>query len=276
MGVLLGGVSSLLYGVADFIGGEASRRVPAQAVVLGAGLVSFPLITIAGLLVGGDAVAADFALGVVAGSVGAFGLTLLFMGLSRGHAAAVAPASAVFGAILPVVVAVILGERPSALAWAGMGLAIPAFVLCSWVAEPGDVAFGGLGYGLLAGLGFGTYTIVISRTSEGSNLLPLIPARFAAMVVVLIIGLAGVWKLGTILEAPKRLVGANGVLDVAGSVTLLLGLRTGSLALVAVAASMFPAVTVMLARVLTHEHLRGRQILGLVLTLVALGAIASG
>jgi uncharacterized membrane protein len=276
MGVFLGGLSSLLYGVADFLGGEAARRAPAPAVVLGAGMVSFPLITVAALGFGGDGTASDFAMGGLAGAVGAFGLTLLFMGLARGHAAAVAPASAVFGAILPVVVAVVLGERPTPLAWVGVALAVPSIVLCSWVADAGDVPLGGLGYGLAAGLGFGTYTILISRTAEASNLLPLIPARFATMLVVLSVGLAGVWRLSAIAIAPKRLVAANGVLDVAGNVTLLLGLRSGSLALVAVAASVFPAVTVVLARMVNHEHLRARQVAGLVMTLAALALIALG
>jgi uncharacterized membrane protein len=198
------------------------------------------------------------------------------MGLARGHAAAVAPSAAAFGAMLPVVAAVALGERPSAVAWVGVALAVPSIVLCSWVAEPGGVAFGGLGYGLIAGLGFGTYTTLISRTAEASNLLPLIPARFATMVVVTVVGLAGVWRLGALGGVSRRLVGANGVLDVAGNVTLLLGLRAGSLALVAVAASVFPAVTVVLARLVNGEHLRGRQMLGLASTLVALALIALG
>jgi drug/metabolite transporter (DMT)-like permease len=269
-------LSSLFYGVADFIGGEAARRIPAQAVVLGAGLVSLPLIALAALLVGGDAQGSDLVLGAIAGALGSIGLTLLFMGLSRGHAAAVAPASAVFGAILPVVAAVALGERPTPLAWAGIALAIPSIVLCSWAAAPGDVPLGGLWYGLLAGLGFGGYTTVISRSSESSNLLPLIPARLALIFVVLFLALIGAWRLGEIRQAPKGMVAVNGILDVSANVTLLLALRTGSLALVAVAASVFPAVTVILARLVNREHLRGRQILGLVLTVVALAAIAVG
>jgi drug/metabolite transporter (DMT)-like permease len=276
VGVILGGISSLFYGVADFLGGEASRRVPAPAVVFGAGLVSAPLIALTASLVGGDAASSDLVLGAIAGTLGALGLTLLFMGLAKGHAAAVAPASAVFGAVLPVVVAVLTGERPSALAWAGVALALPAIVLCSWVADPGDVALGGLGYGLVAGLGFGGYTAIISRTSEPSNLLPLIPARLAMILVVLVIALFGVWRLTDVRRAPRGMVVANGVLDVAANVTLLLALRAGSLALVGVAASLYPAVTVILARLVNHEHLRGRQVVGLTLTLLALAAIAAG
>jgi drug/metabolite transporter (DMT)-like permease len=138
------------------------------------------------------------------------------------------------------------------------------------------VPLGGLGYGLVAGLGFGGYTAIISQTSGSSNLLPLVPARLAMILVVLVIGLFGVWKLTDLGRAPRGMVAANGVLDVAANVTLLIALRSGSLALVGVAASMYPAVTVVLARLVNHEHLRGRQVLGLVLTLLALAAIAAG
>ncbi|MCI0424608.1 MAG: EamA family transporter [Actinobacteria bacterium] len=276
MGVFFGGLSSLFYGVADFVGGEASRRAPAQAVVLRAGFVSAPAITVVALVLGGEAAVRDLVLAVAAGTLGAFGLVLLFTGLAKGHAAAVAPASAVFGAVLPVAAAVILGERPSTLAWAGVILAIPSIVLCSWAAEPGDVAFGGLGYGLLAGLGFGGYTTVISRTSEASNLLPLVPARLALVLVVLLMAAAGLWRLGAVRLAPAGMSSLNGILDVGANVTLLLALRFGSLALVGVAASLYPGVTVILARLINREHLRARQVVGLALTLVALGAIAAG
>jgi drug/metabolite transporter (DMT)-like permease len=77
-------------------------------------------------------------------------------------------------------------------------------------------------------------------------------------------------------QVPPVIVIANGALDLAGNVTLLLALRSGSLALVGVAASFYPAVTVLLARVLNAEHLRMRQLAGVSLTLVALSAIALG
>lgn len=276
MGVFLGGLSSIFYGVADFLGGEASKRAPAPAVVLGAGMVSFPMISIAALAIGGQSQPGDWVLGTLAGMLGALGLTTLFAGLARGNAAAVAPASAAFGGVMPVVVALMLGERPSALAWAGVALAVPSIILCSWVADRGDVPLGGLGYGLIAGLGFGGFTIIISRTTAASNLLPLIPARAATMAAVVLMALFGVWRIEGMRSLPRGLVAGNGVLDVSANIALLLALRAGSLALVAVAASVFPAVTVTLARLVNHEHLRGRQILGLVLTLLALALIALG
>src|SRR5690606_41580999 len=117
LGVPDGGLTSLLSEVGDFVGGEATRKAPAPAVVLAAAFVLIPLITIAGLLVGGDATAADWALGGAAGTCGAIGLVLLFAGLARGRAASVAPVAAAGGAAVPVVAGVLLGERPSAVAW---------------------------------------------------------------------------------------------------------------------------------------------------------------
>ena len=178
--------------------------------------------------------------------------------------------------MVPVALALEFGDTVSALTWVGVVLAIPAIVLCSWVADRGEVALGGVWYGLAAGLGFGTYTVLIDRTSEASNLLPLISSRAATIVVVGLVAIIGVWRVSGWSALPTRIVFSNGLLDVTGNVVLLLALRTGSLAPVAVAASFYPAVTVLMARLVNSEHLRGRQIVGLVLTLVALTAIALG
>jgi len=178
--------------------------------------------------------------------------------------------------IFPVLVAVLTGERPSSLAWIGVGIAIPAIILSSWVAESGEVPYGGLWYGIVAGLGFGSYTILINMTGDASELLPLIPARAATMVVVGLVAASGLWKVGGFSTVPKKIVIGSGLFDVGANITLLLGLRFGSLALVSVSASLFPAVTVVLARVVNREHLRARQVLGIALTLVAITAVALG
>ena len=114
------------------------------------------------------------------------GLVSLFAGLSRGNAAAVAPTAAAVAAVLPVIVAVVDGERPSALAWVGVAVAVPAIVLSSWVADPGETSRGKFGYGLAAGLGFGGFTSIIGFTDPESNLLPLITSRAATMLAVLL------------------------------------------------------------------------------------------
>jgi uncharacterized membrane protein len=276
VGIFLGGLSSLLYGLGDFLGGLGARRVSAATVVLWAGMVSIPLITAVAFVIGGNVEPGDLWVGGAAGTVGALGLVTLFAGLSKGQAAAVAPAAAVLSGVFPLVVALFTGERLSGLDWVGVTVAVPAIVLCSWVADRGEVAFGGLWYGLFAGIGFGGYTIIINLTSDGSGLLPLIPARVATMVVVAILALARVWSISPFGASPRAIIAGNGLLDVSGNVALLLALRAGSLARVSIAASFYPAVTVLMARLFDSQHLRARQVAGIVLTLVALAAIALG
>jgi uncharacterized membrane protein len=131
-----------------------------------------------------------------------------------------------------------------------------------------------VGYGLVAGLGFGGFTALIGLTDPDSSLLPLISSRGSTMAVVLVLAAFGVWKLVGFGSSPRLLVAGNAVLDVSGNVALLLAVRAGSLALAAVAASFYPAVTVLLARLVNGEHLRARQFVGIGLTVMAMSVIA--
>jgi drug/metabolite transporter (DMT)-like permease len=274
--VLFGGISSVLYGAADFLGGEGARRASAASIVFWAGVLSFPLILVVAFVVGGQTDPADYLLGAAAGASGGIGLVFLFAGLGRGQAAAVAPVAAALAAVLPVAVAVIDGERPTTLSWIGVAVAVPAIVLCSWMADPGETLGSSLRYGVVAGLGFGGFTALIRFTSSESNLLPLVTSRASTMLIVSIIAGVGIWRLVGFGSVPRSIVVGNALLDVTGNVTLLIALRAGSLALAAVAASFYPAVTVILARVVNAEHLRRRQFVGLALTLLAMTAIALG
>lgn len=276
MEVLFGGISSLLYGVADFLGGEGAKRVSAASIVLWAVTLSFPVLLVVALLVGGEATGRDYLLGGLAGILGGLALIVLFAGLSRGHAAAVAPVAAAVGAVVPVVAALIEGESPSPMSWLGVVLAVPAVMLCAWVVDTGKVAGGGLFYGLAAGLGFGGFSVIIRLTSESSNLLPLIASRAATVMVPLALAGLGFWQVDRFTRTPRSLIATNAVLDLSGNVALLFALRSGSLASGAVAASFYPAITVLMARIINDEHLSRRQILGLALSVLAMAAIALG
>lgn len=275
MEVILGAITSLLYGVADFLGGEASRKVSAASVVVWSGVLSFPPLVAVALAFGGEATVDDYLIGLAAGAAGATGLVMLFAGLAKGRAATVAPLSAAIGAVVPVVVAVISGDRPSAWAWVGVALAVPAIALSAWTDDETGSVRVGLRYGFVAGLGFGGFAAIIGLTSDDSGLLPLIAARGATVLLVLALSLAGVWALDRFSEAPRAIVVANSVLDVSANMTLIVALRAGSFALAAVAASFYPAVTVILARLVNGESLRKRQMVGIAGTLVALALIAA-
>ncbi len=275
MEILLGGISSVFYGVADFLGGEASRKVNAATVVVWSGIFAYPLLLVAVALTGGTATSGDYLIGFAAGISGAVGLIMLFTGLARGRAATVAPISAALGAVIPVVVAVVTGDRPSVLAWAGVAIAVPAIALSAWTDEGEAKTKSGLAYGAIAGLGFGGFTAIIGLTGDDSGILPLVTARGGLIVVLVVLAVIGVWKLQGFAQTPRGLILANSVTDISANITLLYALRAGSFALAAVAASFYPAATVILAKLVNGESLRGRQILGIVMTLVALGLIAA-
>lgn len=276
MEVLLGGLSSLFYGVADFLGGEGTKKVSAATVVVWSGLFSFPLLLVAAVAVGGDASIPDYAIGLAAGASGSLGLTMLFAGLAKGRAAAVAPASAALGAMVPLAVAIITGDRPSLVAWIGVVFAIPAIALSAWTDDDEGSLKEGLIYGTVAGVGFGGFTAIISFTDPDSNLLPLIAARASTIIVVAFIALMGVWKIRRLSNSPRAIIVGNGLFDVSANVTLLIALRAGEFALAAVAASFYPAVTVIMAKLVNGEHLRTRQTIGIAMTLLALALIAMG
>lgn len=274
MEVLLGGITSILYGIADFLGGEAARKVNAATVVVWTGIISFPLLVVVAVSLGGLSQPSDYLIGAAAGVAGTVGLVTLFAGLSRSRAAAVAPVAAAVGAVVPVVVAVLTGDRPSFWAWVGVVIAVPAIALSAWADDDEGSRRNGLGYGAVAGVGFGGFAAIIGLTDPRSELLPLIAARGTLVLVVVLVGVLGLWKLHRLSAIPRPLIFSNAVLDVSANMTLVLALRAGSFALAAIAASFYPAVTVILAKLVNGEHLRRRQVAGILLTLLALGLIA--
>ncbi len=270
MDVLLGGVTSILYGVADFLGGEAAKKVTAATVVVWAGILSIPLLILGSLLIGGDPEIRDYAIGVAAGFSGAFGLVMLFAGLASGRAAVVAPLSAALGAMVPVVVSVIAGDRLPASRWVGIAIAIPAIAMSAWVDDDGGSVRKGIFYGSVSGAGFGGYASIIRLTDPESGMYPLVSARSGLILLVAVVSALGIWRVHSFAVAPRSVILANSVLDATANITLLLALRAGSLAKAAVAASFYPAVTVMLAARINGEHLLLRQRFGIVMTLVSL------
>lgn len=287
MGIVLGLAAAVTYGAADFVGGLVSRRTNVLAVVLFSQLWGTGLLLAAVPFFGSAVSGEDLIWGVAAGLAGAAGIVFLYRGLSIGRMTVVAPTTAVEAAIIPVVFGLAGGERPSGVALAGVALALPAVALVSSSprrSPDGAVESGGGGEGrlplglseaLVAGLAFGLFFISLERTGAGSGLWPLVPARAAAMVAVGAVGLLARRSLrpspGT---APS--IAAAGGLDVAANILYLLASRQGLLSLVAVLTSLYPASTVLLARVVLHERLWRIQATGLVLAALGVALIALG
>jgi len=167
--ILLALGCAVAYGLADFVGGVMSRRTTMWAVAVAAQFVAAVLTTGLALAFVGDPATTDWlwALGAGVGSGG--GTVFLYRGLGSGRMGVVAPLSAVGTALVPLVVGVVAGERPGALTWTGVVLALPAVWLVARTPDTGtstSSAAQDLTNGLLAGLGFGALFAALGQVPE--------------------------------------------------------------------------------------------------------------
>jgi drug/metabolite transporter (DMT)-like permease len=274
MGILLALAAALLYGGSDFAGGVASRRFGAlQVTVLGSAVA-----TVLGwatlMLSGGPGPSVRaVAWGLVAGLAGGAGTLALYRGLARGQMSVVGPVSAVGAAVVPVLAGVALGERPSLLTVAGVLVALPAIVL---VAASGSVRGklgAGLFDGLAAGLAFGILFIGLAQAGRNSGLWPVASEQTGTLLITAAIAV----KSRQPVRIPVRALGLpvlTGASGMAATVAYFYATHFSLLAIAAVLVSLYPGVTVMLARVLLHERFSPAQRAGLGLCALAIAAIA--
>jgi drug/metabolite transporter (DMT)-like permease len=274
MGILLALAAAALYGSSDFGGGLVSRRLGSLRVSVIGSAAATVLAWATLLLVGGPGPSLRaVAWGLASGLAGGAGTLVLYRGLARGQMSVVGPLSAVGAAVVPVVAGVILGERPSLLSVAGVLVALPAIVL---VAASGSVR-GKLGAGLLdglaAGLAFGILFIGLAQAGQHAGLWPVVSEQTGTLVITLAIAV----KTREPLRIPLRaaglpvLVGASGM---AATLAYFYATHFAMLAIAAVLVSLYPGVTVMLARTLLHERFTPAQRAGLSLCALAVAAIA--
>jgi drug/metabolite transporter (DMT)-like permease len=268
--------SAALYGAADFMGGLASRSASTFSVVLlsqSAGLAL--LILTLPALPAASPTRADLVWGGVAGVAGSVGVGLLYRALAIGTMAVVAPTTAVCAVLIPVAVALVLGERPTPQTLAGIAMALVAITFvshqpapASHISAPSRGLPRGLGLALLSGVAIGLFYLALARTAPSAGLWPLVVARAASSVLFGAVVFAGPPRV----QMPRRVlmvvVGAGG-LDMLANVLYLLASRTGPLSTVVTLASLYPASTVLLARLVLGERLNAHQTAGLVCALVA-------
>lgn len=276
MSVVLALVAAAAWGTSDFFGGLAGRRAGDRStlriVFVSQAIGVVPILALA-LVVAGRATSRDLGLGAVSGIVGMLAVGLLYRGLRVGKMGLVAPITGAVAAGIPVVVSVVRGELPSALAWAGIATAILAIVLVSTERpDPGVVRVSrippGIAEALAAGVGFGGIFLLLDLTGEASGVIPLVALRLVGTAVVAVVALAA----GHGLTAPPGtgwLLVTVGLLDATAVTAYLFATRAGLLALVAVIASLYPVATVLWARIRLREDLARHQRGGLVLALVA-------
>ncbi|MEO8897262.1 MAG: EamA family transporter [Candidatus Dormibacter sp.] len=280
MAALLALLSAAGYGISDFSGGLASRRAPAIAVVLVSNSLTLLIALFAVALLPGSAYhLGDLCWGLAAGSVGVVGVILLYRGLAIGPMSVVAPLTAVLSATVPVVVGVLRGERPGALALCGVTLALPAIVLIGRVSDErsgATVSRGAMVSALAAGICFGGFYVLLAQTGSDGGAWPLVGQRAASVAILLALTAVAVRRGIPALPRGRTfgLAVVAGITDFVANLTYVLATHRGLLALVAVLSSLYAAATLVLARVVLRERLARGQLGGLALAAVAVVLIA--
>ncbi len=268
MPALLAIAAACTFGVADFLGGLSTRRAAVVAVTLLTNLAGAALAVVLVVVIDGAWTMRAVAWGAVGGLAGLVGLVLLYQGLAEGPNRLVSPLSAVVAAAVPVIVGVTLGDRPGSVAIAGICV-VPIAV---WLVAGGDIGLAGaskrpLALGVGAGLGFGTFFVLLAQSPGDAGAVPLLMARVASVTVLII---------ATVVSRPsipaRSTVGialAAGTLDMTANGLFLWSTLDGELAIVGALVSLFPATTVLLAVAILGERLDRKQTIGLVLAVTA-------
>lgn len=275
MAALLALIASLTWGVADYMGGIASRKAsPTQVLV-----VAYPsgavIITLMAFLAVPGEFSTDAALwGILAGSIGALAVALLYIALSRGPMGVVSPITAVMSGAVPTAVGLLNGERLTPLGITGIAIAALAVILVS--REKGEhvkVAPSTILISIASGSAIGLYLSALSLAPEESGIWAATVGRWTSSILVAVVVFA-VIKNFTRNGFPWMLAIVSGFLDATANAVFQLASQRGLLSIVAVLGSLYPATTALLARFLIQERLSRIQIVGVLLAFLAAALLA--
>ncbi|GAA1788016.1 EamA family transporter [Actinomadura chokoriensis] len=285
--------AALAYGVADFLGGTVTRRSTAIRALTWCVPIGLAVVLVSALLSGGSPSAGPMTWGFVAGISGGAGLITFYRALARGPMSVVAPVSALAAAVLPVGVGIAEGERLDASVLIGVLLCLVAIGLVSMEADDparaaapradgwrrlldsGPVMAG------VSGICFGVFFVLLKEAGDGSGLWPIVGARLGNLVIVIVALAFLAFRGGD--QGPRvsgrTLIGLallSGSLDAGANVLYFLAVHDGMLSLAAVLTSLYPAITVLLARVAYSEHLRVVQRVGMAVAVAGVALVTVG
>ncbi len=274
VGILLALSSALVWGSGDFCGGRAATRSDPFQVLLLAGLSGMALLLVASR-VAGEPLTFDVSLlwAVVAGLAGGGGIVALYSGLALGSAATVAPLAAVSAAVMPVLFASFTLGPPRPVQLAGFAVALVGIWLVTRGTPQGPASRAGVRFGMLAGLGFGAFLILIAQVDLESVYVPLAVARLVMLLTAVSVLAMRRTPFPGLFSNPIGLLA--GCLDAGGNVLYLLARQHVRVDIAAVLSSLYPVSTVVLARIVTREPVTRTQWMGAAVCLAAVGLIAA-
>jgi drug/metabolite transporter (DMT)-like permease len=274
--------ASACWGVADFMAGLLSRRMSALLILLGQQLVGAVIVAIvvAGTLE--DPPPTETILvSLAAGVAGAVALGCFYRALAIGTMSVVAPIST-SGAVLPVAVGLLTGDRPSAVQAIGLAVTMVGVLLASRELAEGEAAGRAsrrsILLALVAAVGFGMFFTLSDSAADDSILWLLLLSRGISVVLLTfaVVAVAGRSRPERPARRDLGTIALIGVLDMGATGLYALANTEGLLSVVAVVGSLYPVTTVLLARFVLHERLRPTQAAGVLLAFLGVAAVAGG
>ena len=286
--------SSMLYGVADFLGGMGSRRGPAVTVTAWFQVVGLAFLFAYALFAPGATRVADLVWGGASGVAGGLGVLLLYRALAGGTVSTAAPLISMIALTVPVAAGLLGGERPGLLPLIGVAAGAVAVVLIAAHGEPGanaDAARGGgagagapatlartataLAPAIASGVLIGLFLVCLGRVGAGASGWPLVSGRAMASLTLFAMLFASRAPLVP-PDATRPYVLGAAVTDVTANVLYLLAVQRAPMSLIATLVSLAPATTVVLAQLVLRERLGTAQKVGVAVALVAVVLLAQG
>jgi drug/metabolite transporter (DMT)-like permease len=269
--------ASVAWGIGDFIGGLKSRTLAPLAVLAIAQPVGFAAMAVVALLHWEPWPGGSVLYAMPAAVLGTLGLIAFYRGMAAGVISLVAPIAAT-GALLPVAFGLATGERPSPLQLTGIALAIGGAVVTSY--EPGTATerprlAAGIGWALLAAVAFGGYFIPMHEAAESDFVWATFVFRATSFSLVALAFLAVRPRLPR-TRRDLAVIACIGLADTSGNVLFAAAASQGLVSVVSVLASLYPVVTVVLARVYLRERVTRIQEAGAVGTLGGVVLVSAG
>lgn len=274
--VTFGLFASLSWGVGSFSGGLATKRAAVMGVVTVAHVIGLLLmITLAIISSEPLPPTQDLMWGGLAGLASLVGVAALYRALAFGRMSLAAPTAAVLAALVPALVGILLYGLPTPLQLVGFGFGLASLWLASYSRNMLRET-SGLGLAVLAGLGFAGFFILIDRIDSEVVFWPVAAARLASASVLVLVMLVSHRNPIPRGKQQWTFVVLAGLLDTGGGAFFALATQSGRLDIAAVVSSLYPAVTVLLARIVLKEQITRVQALGVVTALIAISLIALG
>ena len=264
----------LAWGTSDFLGGYATRRANAFLFTVVVNLGGLFLMTTLAFATHAAFPSARSAAWVLTGGIsGGAALAIFYRSLSSGRMGLTAPVAAVLGAAIPAVFSMFTEGLPGRIPLAGFVLAATGLWLITRTEDGGKPE--GLGLAVLAGIGFASFYLCIRQAGDISALWVASITRAGGLIATsLVVVLLG--KFRDITPAGIRWGVLTGCIDSLGTILFVLASQTGRLDEAVVISSLYPAVTVLLARLFLKEHFTRWRFVGLLAALAAVPMIAGG